>query len=273
LHVTQGAVSQQIARLEAYLGCALFVRDGRQLKFTPEGRNYHATIAPNVEQIRVATEARRHHDSGPSLGITTLNSFAAQWLMPRLPEFQTQHPQIRLRIETSPVPMDLRMAGLDAAIRHGNGGWPGCTSEKLFGEVCFPVTNAAFAARLPMHLGPAALRGLRLMYDTDAELDWRTWFVAAGAPNERYTLGDGFSDSLVMIGGLLAGRESVALVRSGLVERELADGRLVRLFDASIPSSRAYHLVYPTGDLWRPPLQAFRDWLVGRVAADGLADG
>jgi LysR family glycine cleavage system transcriptional activator len=271
LHVTQGAVSQQIARLEAYLGCALFVRDGRQLRFTPEGLSYHDAIAANIEQIGVATEARRQRDKGPSLGITMLNSFAAQWLMPRLPDFQAQHPEIRLRIETSPVAMDLRAAGLDAAIRHGQGGWPGCTSEKLFSEVCFPVTTPAFAARLPLERGPVALRGIRLMYDTDAELDWRTWFVAAGAPKERYTLGDGFSDSLVMIGALLAGRESVAMVRSGLVERELADGRLVRLFDTSIPASRAYHLVYPTADVLRPPLQAFRDWLIARVAADGLS--
>jgi LysR family glycine cleavage system transcriptional activator len=176
-----------------------------------------------------------------------------------------------LRIETTPLPIDLRTAGLDAAIRHGNGGWPGCTAEKLFTEVCFPVTNAAFAARLPLQRGPAALRGIRLMYDTDAELDWPTWFAAAGAAKERYTLGDGFSDSLVMIGALLAGRESVAMVRSGLVERELADGRLVRLFGTSIPAPRAYHLVYPSGEVLRPPLQAFRDWLIARVAADGLA--
>jgi DNA-binding transcriptional LysR family regulator len=50
-----------------------------------------------------------------------------------------------------------------------------------------------------------------------------------------------------------------------------ADGRLVRLFDTSIPAPRAYHFVYPSADVLRPPLQAFRDWLIARVRTVGQA--
>jgi LysR family transcriptional regulator, glycine cleavage system transcriptional activator len=270
LHVTQGAVSQQIARLEAYLGCTLFVRNGRGLQLTPEGRGYHAAIATPIDQIATATELHRQRGGDRSLGISTLNSFAAQWLMPRLPEFQAQHRGIRLRIETSPEPIDLQTAGLDAAIRHGRGTWRGCTAEKLFGETCFPVATPGFASQLALERGPRALRGVPLMYDTDAEHDWYAWFRAAGFPDERITRGHSFSDSLVMIGALLAQGESVALVRSGLVERELADGRLVRLFDTAIPAWGAYYLVYPSTGSMRAPLRAFRDWLMART--DGLRE-
>lgn len=265
LNVTQGAISQQVARLEEYLGYALFFRSGRQLVFTPEGRSYYAAISASIDQIVMATDIRRRPAGRQRLGITTLNSFAAQWLMPRLPTFQAQHPSISLRLETSPKPIDLRAAGFDAAIRNGRGPWPGCTSERLFGEECFPVAHPSMAAKLELERGPRALAGIRLIYDTDEEHDWQTWFEAAGMPRARYMLGDGFSDSLVMIGALLAGSEAVALVRSGLVERELVDGRLVRLFDVSIPAWGSYHLVYPKAPTMSPALKAFRDWLIGQV--------
>ena len=266
LHVTQGAVSQQIARLEDYLGVRLFDRTPAGLKPTAAGQRLFFTVSTNVDQIDLAVTNVRSSALLETLVITTLSSFAVQWLLPRLAAFERRYPDIRIALETSTVSMDLRDSGIDAGIRCGRGDWSGLNVELLFNDVVFPVTTPEFAATLTGHDEPATIATLPLLYDLDTRAEWTDWFLAAGVqtpPNLFY----GYSDTLVMLSALKNGKPGIALTHASLVRGEIDAGNLVRLFDHSVPARWAYWLVQPADVTPRDAFAAFRQWLLDEAAA------
>ncbi len=118
LHLTQGAVAQQVRRLEADLGHKLFHRHARGLTLTDTGRSYHAPVRQALALIRDATDTL-----APAVQQVTLSvppSFASKWLVPRLPEFAARHPDIDLRIVAEESLTDFKQGGIDIAIRQGS---------------------------------------------------------------------------------------------------------------------------------------------------------
>ena len=101
LNVTQTAISHQIRRLEEELGIRLFVRQNRSLTLTPEAREYLPGIRAAFNDLRLATDRLLRKDGDRVLTISTLASFAAKWLLPRLADFSDQHPDIDLRISAT----------------------------------------------------------------------------------------------------------------------------------------------------------------------------
>ncbi|KIC53695.1 MULTISPECIES: LysR substrate-binding domain-containing protein [unclassified Leisingera] len=117
LHLTQGAVAQQVRRLEADLGHKLFHRHARGLTLTDTGRSYHAPVRQALMLIREATD-----QLAPAVQRVTLSvppSFASKWLVPRLPEFEARHPDIDLRVVAEESLTDFKRDGIDIAIRQG----------------------------------------------------------------------------------------------------------------------------------------------------------
>ena len=138
LGLTTSAASMQVQALEEYLRIPLFRRNGRQVELTSVG----ALLRPKVEQAltdleRAIDEARADRGSGP-LRVTTLAFFLAQWLLPRLPNFTAQHPNIDVQIHTSVKLADFVKTGVDAGIRFGPGTWPRLHAEKLLDEWLVP---------------------------------------------------------------------------------------------------------------------------------------
>ncbi|MGQ2981736.1 MAG: LysR family transcriptional regulator, partial [Polaromonas sp.] len=95
LHLTQSAVSKQISELEQVTGVLLFERIRRRLTLTPAGKRYENALRPVLAQLEAATlDLITSDDGGGALHLSTLPTFGAKWLIPRLPDFQLQHPQI-----------------------------------------------------------------------------------------------------------------------------------------------------------------------------------
>ncbi|WP_264211713.1 LysR substrate-binding domain-containing protein [Leisingera thetidis] len=118
LHLTQGAVAQQVRRLEADLGHKLFHRHARGLTLTDTGRSYHTPVSQALALIRGATDKL-----APAVQRVTLSvppSFASKWLVPRLPEFEAAHPDIDLRVVAEESLTDFKRDGIDIAIRQGS---------------------------------------------------------------------------------------------------------------------------------------------------------
>ncbi|KIC20007.1 LysR substrate-binding domain-containing protein [Leisingera sp. ANG-Vp] len=118
LHLTQGAVAQQVRKLEADLGHKLFHRHARGLSLTDTGRSYHAPVGQALELVRDATAKL-----APAVQQVTLSvppSFASKWLVPRLPEFAAAHPGIDLRVVAEESLTDFKRDGIDIAIRQGS---------------------------------------------------------------------------------------------------------------------------------------------------------
>ena len=265
LHVTQTAVSHQMRHLEAFLGLRLFLRLPRRLVLTPEGQAYARDLARVFERIADATRALDTRPRRELLAITSLPSFAARWLVPRLGAFTAAHPHIDLRLVATERPVDLARESVDVGIRFGYGRYPGLQVEKLMDDQLLPVCSP----RLRRRARALDLRRLPLLHD-DSPDGWRRWLRAAGRTDVDPERGHVFTDASMMLQAAVDG-EGVALARWTLAEVELAAGRLVRPFPGTLPCEHAYYLVTAEAAADLPRVQSFRRWLLHQVAASAAS--
>jgi LysR family glycine cleavage system transcriptional activator len=267
LHVTQAAISHQIKGLEERLGVALFRRLNRRLRLTEAGQTLFPPVGEALDAIADALGRLDAAETAGILTISTMDSLAAGWLVPRLGRFRRANPDIDVRITTSDQLADFAGDGVDMAIRYGRGDWPGLSVERLMTEEVFPVCSPALLERGPALGEPADLAHHVLLHDELRE-DWRMWLMAAGADIVDWRRGPGYFHSNLVVQAAIAG-EGVALGRSVLVADGLAEGRLVRPFDVSLPVEFAYYVVCPEAFAERPKVKAFRQWLLGEAGGDG----
>ena len=97
LHVTHGAVSRAVRNLEDHLGVQLMIRASRSVWLTPVGASFAAEIRDVLEHLAAATSAATGQTSG-IVSVSTIDSFAARWLMPRLFRFRRVHGDIDVRV-------------------------------------------------------------------------------------------------------------------------------------------------------------------------------
>src|SRR3954471_7049645 len=171
LNVTQAAISHQLKGLEDVLGLPLFRRMNRSLMLTEAGQSYLPPLRDALDQIADATAKLKASDSGGTLDISTLASFAAKWLVPRLPRFQERHPQIDVRLSTSSHMVDFTQQEVDVAIRFGRGGWPGVRAERLLTEDVFPVCAPCLLAGGKSLKTPEDLANFPLLHE-DFLIGW-----------------------------------------------------------------------------------------------------
>lgn len=262
LHVTQSAVSHQLKHLEDLWGLQLFQR-GKTLRLTPAG----ATLAPIVREFFMNLEATlsdlREQKGRVRLKVSTTYSFALKWLLPRLPSLSQQHPEILITLETSDKAIQFASHEPDVAIRLGNGNYPGLYSEFMLREQIFPVASPDLLKRFGNPHEPAELLRYPLLTRDGADLvpKWEAWFEQVGVSVSALKESVRFADTNMTIEAALLGH-GIALARSGHVETEIADGRLVRLFDTPFDSPVAYYFVCPKGIESRPHVVSFREWLL-----------
>ncbi len=259
LNVTPGAVSLQVRELEAALGVKLFERRPRQLLLTDEGSAYAATLRRAFRMIREATEDLAGRNRRPMLTISCTPTFAAQWLVPRLNNFEKRMPGIDVRLNASNRLTDFERDAVDVAVRHGFGHYEGLVSDRLIDDELVPVLSPALMRARPLER-PSDLRDHILLHDVQRQ-DWRLWLDAVGADEVASTQGPVFVNSNGAIEAAKAG-DGIALVRLSLVSRELREGSLVAPFPDGIATDLAYHLVYPPTALERPAVAAFRTWIL-----------
>jgi len=150
LHVTQTAVSQHIRNLEAYVGKPLFRRLPRGLALTDEGQALLPAVAQAFGSLQRALEQLADSRPREVLTVGVVGTFAVGWLMPRLREFQAQHPFVDLRLLTNNNRVDMAGEGLDYAIRFGDGAWHGTQSDQIleapFRRCAHPVWRVGWSA-------------------------------------------------------------------------------------------------------------------------------
>jgi LysR family glycine cleavage system transcriptional activator len=271
LFITQSGISRQIKALEAELGAPLFNRGTRKVELTAAGQAMRQAVLPaldridrTVRQLRVA-QGRRH------VNLTTFASMASLWLLPRLPGFQQQHPDIDLRISANDVLADMDDPELDVALRYDFAASVPAHAEPMFDEVMTPVASPgllwqARSGHAPPLACAADLAGHALLEEDDrrpsaASLGWRRWLTHMGQPGlePRRWIYLNFTHQQVQ--GALSG-QGVALARLALVHDQLARGELTEPFGPAgrLPGSAAYWLLPLPGARLRPELQAFLAW-------------
>jgi LysR family glycine cleavage system transcriptional activator len=268
LHVTPGAISQQIRSLEELLGATLFVRNRRSVALTDFAGRMLPEVQAGLELLWRAVGGRTTSATGTTLTISVTPSFASKWLMPKLQDFSDHYPDIDLRIAATTAFADFRGERVDLAIRLGRGHYPDLHVEPLFAEGVVPLCSPKLLKRkLPLKR-PDDLKMHRLIHDSSIPDAWERWLALAGASQVSAHRGPRFSLAELAMQAAIEGT-GVVLGRMLLAEGDLAAGRLVQPFKAVLPLDVSWALVMPRGNIRRYEVRCFRNWLYTRLKAPG----
>ncbi|SDX49847.1 LysR family transcriptional regulator, glycine cleavage system transcriptional activator [Ruegeria halocynthiae] len=254
LNVSHAAISQQLRVLETHLGAALLDRSGKALTLTADGEHLARALLLGFGAMEAAVGDLARSGQDRPVHVSLTSSFAASWLMPRLPAFRKTHPEVNLILDPSAEVVDLRPGGIDIAIRYGPGGWASVQSEMLLQS---PVVIVA---------APKLLGGKSSLTPTElAQLPWleeigtteaTTWLAEHGVGPARGAGRTELPGNLVL-DGLRAGQGVTVTVRH-FVEQDIQAGRIVELY--AEPDTRGYHIVTANTAL-RPAVKTFVSWL------------
>lgn len=263
LHVSQSAVSRQISLLEDYLQVKLFNREQRGISLTDAGRAYQQEIGPAFARIVAATQDLLTRSRGGPVKVRAYTTFAAKWLMRRLPAFQDAYPEIDVRLSTDVSPADFSSDDLDLAIQFGNGAWPAVHCDHLFDDCITPVCSPALLDKPGAPLRTANdLKHHRLLHSRYRKDDWPYWLAAVNRP-ELASHRDSmvFSSSILTYQAALDGL-GIAIGQVRLLDHELDKGTLVCPLAKVVRKGLAYYLLRPQRDSMSRKVRVFRDWLL-----------
>lgn len=261
LSVTPAAVSAQIRRLEEWVGAPLFVRGHRSITLSATGER----LAPRLTSVFLDLERLLTETAAIDvdvLQVSTIQSFAAKWLAPRVGSFVTRHPSLRLRVVGEDRQVDLERDGVDVALRYGDGEYPGMHCELIARAAASPVCTPELAERFP---DPQTIPPDLLLRDESALVapglpTWEAWLGPAAGPRQEIG-GVLFRNAHVALAAALAG-QGFALGITPLVDDDVAAGRLVRPYARELTSPFGFWFVCRSDRLAEPKITAFRDWVM-----------
>jgi LysR family transcriptional regulator, glycine cleavage system transcriptional activator len=266
LHLTQSAVSKQILELESSLGVPLFERVRKRLVLTPAGQRYAQAVRPILSQLEAATlDVITSGDGGGALHISCLPTFAAKWLIPRLPDFQKQHPQIALNFVPFAQGYTFERADLDGSILFGQGHWAGAVAHYLVGREVMLIAPPAPKSK-PWLKKPQDISKFALLQHVSVPQAWAHWCEAHGVINTNPLAGPQLDQFHSLIRAVMAGM-GLALVPRCLVQDDIAAGLVSAPLDDGYTDDSGYYLCYPEAKSQLIPLVNFKEWLQDQLAA------
>jgi LysR family glycine cleavage system transcriptional activator len=275
LAVTPGAVAQQIKALEQWFGLALFRRlPSKGVALTPAGQRYAVAVSQLLDDLADATARLVGQDNANILTVSTVPSFASQWLIPRLGRFRQSNPGLDVRVIASSGLTDFSREDVDVVVRWGRGHYPGLWSQLLLEETFFPVCSPALVNHPEHPLRSVDDLKFHTLLHEDAEPlfagspDWQRWLAIAGATGIDARRGPRFTHTYMALQAAAAG-QGVALVSSVLIGDDLTTGRLVRPFGPEVPGPYNYHLACPPEALALPKVELFRRWIEKEARGSG----
>lgn len=269
LHVTHGAVSRQIATLEAWLGVQVFHRHGKRVQLTDEGRRYLFAIQGAFDTIAAATAHLREAGTARALRINALPTFAMRWLLPRLSTFQKRYPSVELKLSTDDHLIAETAEMFDVAIRRGPGHWPNCASGEFLAESELPVCSPGLMRRSPIQRVDDLAQHTLLHSDTRPDA-WQKWLTAAGARSTKLKRRQSFDHFYLALQAAVDGL-GVVLGPLPLIADELASGRLVAPLAGPAIPARSYWWVVPRTQAEIPLIRDFCAWLEQEAKAESGA--
>ena len=256
LHITQGAVSRQIAGLESHLGYALFQRQARGLSLTDAGREWSLRAQQVFGLLGEAVEQIGSRRQTLQLKASTC---VMRWLLPRLMQWQKERPDVPVELTTTVAyTVDFRREQFDAAVIYAPIAEQSSAARHLFDEQLTPVCAPALLAGLHT---PQDLQQQVLLHPTRDERDWALWLKAAQTRLGNLSQGHHF-ETLDLAMTVASQGSGVAIGDSALIGEDLKAGRLVMPFELRVLTGMGYYLVYPPGSKPSAGLEALMNWLV-----------
>jgi LysR family glycine cleavage system transcriptional activator len=233
---TQSAVSQQVKALEAQLGFELFIRRPREVELTIEGKAVAASVREAIESMERAITAQQLRDEPNMLRVTTYQSFAIEWLIPRLPSFNLKHPEIHVHVNADDKRYDLRAEGFDLAIRVGI---PPKECELLRGEQFVPIYAPSIKPGQKLSLGDVC--DFQQLAHVQANF-WPEWLTLNEIPYSGDPEVTFYSHSGMLVQAAAAGG-GVALAPLMTAAHAVKQGRIDCIASKPLTTDHAYYLV------------------------------
>lgn len=274
LGIAHSSVSRHLGELEAWMGVPLYERDSASWTPTRQGAELGRRLLVQFQDMAAAVAATREARSTFSVTMSVAPSFAARWLLPRLPALERAHPRIELSVMVGQG-FDPLSEGIDLAVRMGSGPWPRLHCEPLMDDTLFPVASPAFWQATGAAGEPASLLDLRLLHDRDPVAGWERWQREHGPAGLPMQHGPRLASSDLVLRAAELG-QGIALARGRLAEDALARGALVRPFgEREVRLPDAYWIVCPdsTGTTRRHALKTVVEWLKSQAAYPGGEPG
>ncbi|WP_269505858.1 LysR substrate-binding domain-containing protein [Burkholderia sp. IMCC1007] len=266
LCVTQSAVSRQVRLLEETLGCALFVRSHKSVALTDAGRKFQRTVNAAFGLLSAAAYDLRVQAGSSTVTVSTDLAFASHWLIPRLPKFRAEHPEIIIHVDASDEDTKQIRKGADLAIQFGDGYWQACNARFLLEEEIFPVCAPAYLARLGSTTCTEDLLRATLIHLETRHWDWMDWGTWFG--HNDIVLGEQRQDLYInnypAVLQAAMGGQGVAMGWRYLADDMLASGVLVRPVETSVRTGRGFYLLHPSDRMLTPEAKVFCDWVVAQ---------
>ena len=264
LHVTPGAVSQQIRALQTGLGVELFQKRGRQLALTRSGAQLQRSVATAMDAIqtgvRQVVAARHDEETRRSLRISMPQVYGTAWLATRLFRFMDENPNLQLNVVTSSYFQGIDWRKTDVAVIYGVPPWPGFWWHLLHGIRMTPVCSPQLLRGPKAIRQPSDLAYHRLLHEDDGA-QWRRWQAQAGIAWGGES--DVYFDSFGIV--LQAARDGfgVALSDEVVSARDLDEGRLVQPLQIGVAALHNYYCLCPEAKRDSAEIDYFINWLIG----------
>ena len=254
LNVTHAAVSQQIKALEGQLGVSLVTREGRGIALTMEGELLARDLEIGFASIRRGVETLTGAGALRPVQITMSPAFATEWLMPRISEFQIQHPEITLMLNPTGEVVELKPGGVDMAIRYRS-------SDRLENDVTSVLISDTVVIGTPALIGTRALRDPAMLMDMPWLQELGTnevaeWMARRGVKLDRPLIINHMPGNLIM--EAVRRGDGITYTARAFFQDEIRSGQVVVLH--SEPAFGHYYIETCPG-VMRPAVKTFVNWL------------
>jgi DNA-binding transcriptional LysR family regulator len=269
LCVTQAAVSRAVLRLEEELGQDMFHRTPGGVKLTAAGERLRKLVEKPVAALEAAALALRKQPERQRLRLAVITSLGSLWLMPRLEDFQLQHPEVELELRQYYHDEDFTRDDVDLWIdnkRTAQEPWPRQVAARyLLGQEIVAVCAPALAKGVR---SAQQLFALPLLYHSNYPDNWDLWARAQGVPLPAKRRGAGFDLVMNLIEAARNGM-GVAVVQQCMVEADLAAGRLAMPVPGVARTGRGYFLCRRRSQPVHPAAEVFSAWIAQQASASG----
>lgn len=265
LRSTQSAVSQSVKALEDVLGVRLFERVYRGVRLTDAGVLLQIGVEEGFGRIEQALERIQQQRQQSSLSLMTDFSVASYWLLPRLPRFRREFPDIDVQLLTNHGDVSWRDSAADVAIVFSNE--PDQAGRlRLMGEQVFPVCSPSLLQEAQGTSETKLLQQAPLLaLSVNAGqrwLDWPAFFQRLGEGRKDPTPALTFDNYTLLIQAAIAG-QGIALGWQGLVDDLIAQGFLVEVEGHRVATKLGYDVVDTHPATPTRAKQRFLSWIAG----------
>jgi LysR family transcriptional regulator, D-serine deaminase activator len=271
LCVTQGAISQNIRKLEDLLGFSLFHRLTRRIILTDKGERLLSTVQGSLLEINTEVESIKSKELNGNLNISCPPTLASKWISPRLKSFTEKNPGISIHFRCRNDLVDFESEHVDLAIYYGAGTYPDLNVTFLMDEYFFPVCSKKYADHFSLWENPNALEKCLLLHDSQPWAhaqyysEWKLWSERMRLQDFTPQSGISFDQNIATV---IAAKEGVgiAMGRNRLVQLDIDAGHLVAPIGRRLLTDQSYYIVTMHENTTAPRVAAFRTWLMNEAS-------